>query len=81
VLASLSDSYFKLKIISVSISRPFLIPSHFLLTISTTDYCLLGNISNFGLRRPFHSRQGLKNTCCSSGYKRTNCIELIIKIV
>ena len=82
VLALLSDSYSKLEIIFVSISRPSFCPTlHFLLTILTTDYYLKGNINYFGLRRLFYSRQSFKNTYYSpmyTSYKRTNSTELII---
>jgi len=83
VLALLSDSYSKLEIISVSISRPSSCPTlHFLLTILTTNYYLKRNINYFGLRRLFYSRQSLKNTYYSPMYtshKRTNSTELIIE--
>ena len=67
MLVLLSDSYSELEIISVSISELSSCSiSHFLLTISTTDYCLKKNVSNFSLKRPFYSRQSLKDTCCFS---------------
>jgi len=45
------------------------------------NYYLKENVNDFGLRRPFYSRQGLKNTCCSPVYtshKRTKSTELIL---
>jgi len=66
VLVSLFDLYSELEAISVSASGPSSYPIlHCLLTTSTTDYCLKENVNDFGLRRPFYSRQGFKNTCHS----------------
>jgi len=61
VLASFSELYFKLEVIPVSASKhsSYFTP-HYLLTISTTNYCLKENVHNFVLRRMFYSRQGLK---------------------
>ena len=83
MLVLLLDLYSELEIISISISRLFSCStSHFLLTISTTNYCLKGNISDFGLRRPFYSKQGLKDIYYSTAYtdhKKANSTELIIE--
>jgi len=79
VLASLSDSYSKLKIISICVSRLSSYPiSYFLLTISTTNYYLERNVNNFDLR--FYSKQGLKDIHYSSvctDHKVTGSTELI----
>ena len=37
-----------------------------LLTTSSTDYCLKGNVYDVGLRRLFYSKQYFKNDHCSS---------------
>jgi len=82
MLASLSNSYFESEIISVYVSRPSSYFSHFLLTISTTNYYHKGNVNDFSLRGLFYSKHGFKNTCCSpvyTDYKRVNSIELIIE--
>ena len=85
MLNSLLDSYSELEIISISVSGPssYLI-SHFLLTTSTTDYCLKKNVYDFDLRRLFYSKQDLNDTCCSpvyTGHKKTNSTKLIDKKV
>ena len=57
VLALLSDLYLELEAVSVSASRPCFYPTlYYLLTTSTTDYCLKEDVNNFGLRRPFYSK-------------------------
>ena len=61
MLASLSDLYSKLETISISASGLSSSTSHYLLTTYTTDYYLKGNVYNFGLRRPFYSRQCFKS--------------------
>ena len=81
MLASLLDSYSKLEIISICVSKPSSCPiSHFLLTISTTNYYLERNVNYFGLRRPFYSKQDLKDIYYSSvctDHKVTSSTELI----
>jgi len=65
VLASLSNSYSELEVISVDCSGLSSCPIlHHLLTTYTTDYCSKKNLYDFGLRRPFYSKQDLINTCC-----------------
>jgi len=57
----------KLDSILVNTSRHSSCPvSHYLLTISTTDYYSNENINNFDLRRLFYSRQHFKSHCHSS---------------
>ena len=57
VLVSLSNSYSELDSISIYVSRSsFSLTLHFLLTISSTDYCLRERVNNFGLRRLFYSK-------------------------
>ena len=46
------------------IAGPLLVLSTQLLT--TSDYCPNRMVNNFGLRRPFYSKQCFKNDCCSS---------------
>ena len=66
VLTSLSDSYSELEAISVSISKLSSCPTLYnLLATFTTDYCSKEKVTDFGLRRLFCSKQGLKGTCCS----------------
>ena len=66
VLASLSDLYLELEIISVNINGPSSYPTlHYLLTTYTTDYCSGKNIHNFDLRKMFYSKQDLIDTCHS----------------
>jgi len=66
VLVSLSNLYSKLNLTSVCVSRfSFNLTLHLLLIIFLTNYCLKEKVNNFGLRRPFYSRQGFKNTCYS----------------
>jgi len=61
VLASFSELYSKLEVIPVSASKhSSYFTLHYLLTISTTNYCLKENVHNFVPRRIFYSRQGLK---------------------
>jgi len=61
VLALFSKLYSKLEVIPVSASKhSFYFILYYLLTISTTNYCLKENVHNFVLRRMFYSRQGLK---------------------
>ena len=61
VLASFSELYSKLEVIPVSASKhSSYFTLHYLLTISTTNYCLKENVHNFVLRRIFYSKQGLK---------------------
>ena len=57
VLASLSELYSKLDAISVGVSRPSsYLTSHYLLTISTTNYCPRKNVNDFVLRRTFYTK-------------------------
>ena len=57
MLASLSDSYSELEVISVSVSGPFSYPTLYcLLTTFTTNYCLKEDVNYFNLRRSFYSK-------------------------
>jgi len=69
VLVSFSNSYSKLDLISVSASGLSLsLISHYLLTISATNYCSKRFVNNFVLRKMFYFRQSLRNTCYSLAY-------------
>ena len=61
VLVLLSDSYSEDNSISISNSRPSSSPAY-----TATNYCLKKIVCDFVLRRMFYSKQGLKDTCCSS---------------
>ena len=66
MLVSSSDSYSELDSISVYVSRSSSSPvSHFLLTTSSTNCCPKKRVHSFGLRRPFYSKQDLKDVCYS----------------
>jgi len=68
VLASLSDLYLELEVISVDIiGLSSCSTLHCLLATYTTNYCSKENIHNFGLRRLFYSKQDLINTCYPLG--------------
>jgi len=60
-LVSVSDSYSEDEIISVCDSGPSSSP-----TYTITGYCPKKNVCDFGLRRPFYSKQCFKNNCCFS---------------
>jgi len=60
MLVSPSDLYSNNEI-SVNDSRYSSCPAY-----TDTDYCFKENVNNFGLRRPFYSKQCYKNDCCSS---------------
>jgi len=57
VLVSLSDSYSEDKEISVCDSRPSSIPTYTVTDYLSTGYCPKEKVFDFGLRRPFYSRQ------------------------
>jgi len=56
-LVSVSDSYSKDKEISVRDSGPSSSPAYTITDYLSTGYCPKKNVCNFGLRRPFYSRQ------------------------
>ena len=83
VLDSLSDLYLLFNSISVDASRSSSCLTWHCFT-NYFDYWLLfkETVDNFGLRRPFYSRQDLKDTYCSfvyTSYKKTNNTELILE--
>ena len=57
VLVLLSDSYSEDKEISVCDSGPSSSPTYTITDYLSTGYCPKKNVCNFGLRRPFYSRQ------------------------
>ena len=57
VLVSVSDSYSEDKEISVGDSGPSSRPTY-TLTDYLSGYCPKENVNDFGLRRPFYSKQG-----------------------
>jgi len=57
VLVSLSDSYSEDKEISVCDSGPSSSPAYTITDHLSTGYCPKNKVFNFGLRRPFYSRQ------------------------
>jgi len=64
VLTLLSDLYLALEAISVSVIRlSSCLMSHYLL--ATIDYYSKEKVTDFGLRRLFYSKQGLKDICYS----------------
>jgi len=66
VLVSSSNSYSKLDLISMCVSRfSFSSALYFLLTTSSIDYCPKERVNDFDLRRLFYSKQDLKNVYCS----------------
>jgi len=56
-LVSVSDSYSKDKEISVCDSGPSSSPAYTITDYLSTGYCPKKNVCDFGLRRPFYSRQ------------------------
>ena len=63
-LVSVSDSYSDDEEISVGDSGPSSSPTY-TLTDYLSGYCPNRMVNDFGLRRPFYSKQGFKNSCCS----------------
>ena len=57
VLVSVSDSYSEDEIISVCDSEPSSSPTYTITNYLSTGYCPKKNVCDFGLRRPFYSRQ------------------------
>jgi len=57
VLVSVSDSYSEDEEISVRDSGPSSSPVYMITDYLSTGYCPKKNVCNFGLRRPFYSRQ------------------------
>ena len=57
-LVLVSDSYSEDEIISVCGSRPSSSPAYTFTDYLSTDYCPKENVIDFGLRRPFYSKQG-----------------------
>jgi len=57
VLVSVSDSYSEDKEISVRDSGPSSSPAYTITDYLSTGYCPKKNVCDFGLRRPFYSRQ------------------------
>jgi len=56
-LVSVSDSYSEDEEISVRDSGPSSSPAYTITDYLSTGYCPKKNVCNFGLRRPFYSRQ------------------------
>jgi len=56
-LVSVSDSYSKDKEISVCDSGPSSSPTYTITDYLSTGYYPKGNVNDFGLRRPFYSKQ------------------------
>jgi len=65
-LVSVLDLYSEDEIISVCDSGPSLSPTYTTTNYLSTGYCPKKNVYDFGLRRPFYSKQCFKNNCCSS---------------
>ena len=65
-LVSVSDSYSEDEIISVCDSGPSSSPTYTITNYLSTGYCPKKNVYDFGLRRPFYSKQFFKNNRCSS---------------
>ena len=65
-LVSVSDSYSEDEIISVCDSGPSSSPTYTTTNYLSTGYCPKKNVYDFGLRRPFYSKQCFKNNRCSS---------------
>jgi len=57
VLVSLLDSYLEDEEISVCDSRPSSSPAYTITDYLSTGYCPKEKVFDFGLRRPFYSRQ------------------------
>jgi len=57
VLVSVSDSYSEDEEIFVCDSGPSSSPAYTITDYLSTGYCPKKNVCNFGLRRPFYSRQ------------------------
>jgi len=67
MLDLLSNLYSELDAIFVDISGLSSCPiSYCLLTTYSINYCSKERVNNFSLRRPFYSKQDLKDACCSS---------------
>ena len=66
VLVSVSDSYSEDEIISVCDSGPSSSPTYTITDYLSTGYYPKKNVYDFGLRRPFYSKQCFKNNRCSS---------------
>ena len=57
VLVSVLDSYSEDEEISVCDSGPSSSSTYTITDYLSTSYCPKGNVNNFGLRRPFYSKQ------------------------